>query len=34
MPYKKIGKNKYRAKDGRTLTLAQIRAYYANKKKK
>ena len=38
MPYKKItrGKNKgkYRAKDGRILTLNQIQAYYAGKKNK
>jgi len=32
MPFKKVGKNKYRSPSGRILTLAQVRAYYAKKK--
>jgi len=34
MPFKKVGKNKYRSPSGRILTLAQVRAYYAKKKAK
>jgi len=34
MPFKKIGKNKYRSPSGRKWTLKQIRAYYAHKKRR
>lgn len=33
MPYVKVGKNKYKSPSGRILTLSQVRAYYAKKKK-
>jgi hypothetical protein len=34
MPFKKISKDKYVSPSGRKYTKKQIRAYYANKKKK
>jgi hypothetical protein len=34
MPFKKVGKNRYRSPSGKILTLAQVRAYYAKKKRK
>tara|TARA_B100000424_G_scaffold97887_1_gene73450 strand:+ start:286 stop:399 length:114 start_codon:yes stop_codon:yes gene_type:complete len=33
MPFKKLGKNKYKSPSGKIFTLAQIQAYYLNKKK-
>tara|TARA_B100000287_G_scaffold379339_1_gene382370 strand:+ start:34 stop:135 length:102 start_codon:yes stop_codon:yes gene_type:complete len=33
MPFKKVGKNKYRSPRGKIYTTAQMRAYYAKKKK-
>ena len=33
MPYKKVGRNKYKSPSGRTTTKKGVRAYYANKKK-
>ena len=29
MPFKKIGKNKYKSPSGRTFTEAQVKLYYA-----
>ena len=34
MPFKKVGKNKFRSPSGRTLTGKQVRAYYARQRKK
>lgn len=34
MPFKKIGKDKYKSPSGKTWTLKQIKAYKAKKKKK
>jgi Fe-S oxidoreductase len=34
MPFKKIGKNKYKSPKGRIMTLKQVQAYYAKKGKK
>lgn len=34
MPFKKVGKNRYKSPSGRVWTKKQIRAYYANKKRK
>lgn len=31
MPFRKIGKGRYKSPSGKTYTLAQIRAYYATK---
>ena len=31
MPFKKVGKNKYKSPSGRTYTAKQMRAYYATK---
>ena len=33
MPFKKLGKNKYKSPSGKIFTLAQIQAYYLNKKR-
>lgn len=30
MPFKKIGRNKYRSPSGRTYTAKQVRYYYAS----
>ena len=32
MPFKKVGKNRYKSPSGKVMTLAQVRAYYAKKK--
>jgi len=29
MPFRKVGKNKYKSPSGRTYTARQVRAYYA-----
>jgi len=29
MPFKKVGKNKYKSPSGRTYTKKQVKAYYA-----
>jgi len=29
MPFRKVGKNKYKSPSGRTYTAKQVRAYYA-----
>ena len=29
MPFKKVGKNRYRSPSGKIFTLKQVRAYYA-----
>lgn len=29
MPFKKIGKNKYKSPSGRTFTAGQVKLYYA-----
>lgn len=34
MPFKKVGKNKYKSPSGRVLKLSQVRAYYAKKSQK
>ncbi len=34
MPFKKVGKNKFRSPSGRILTGKQVRAYYARQRKK
>ncbi len=34
MPFKKMPNGKYRSPSGRVLTGAQVRAYYAKKKRK
>ncbi len=34
MPFKKVGKNKFRSPSGRILTGKQVRAYYASQRKK
>jgi len=31
MPFKKVGKNKYRSPRGKIYTAKQVRAYYATK---
>lgn len=31
MPFKKVAKNKYKSPSGRTMTKAQVTAYYAKK---
>ena len=33
MPFKKVGKNKYKSPSGKTMTLSQVRAYYSKKSK-
>jgi hypothetical protein len=33
MPFRKVG-NKYKSPSGRTFTKAQVRAYYAKKRRK
>ncbi len=33
MPFKKMANGKYRSPSGRVMTAAQVRAYYAKKKK-
>jgi hypothetical protein len=30
MPFKKVGRNKYRSPSGRTFTAAQVRLYHAH----
>ena len=34
MPFKKVGKNKFRSPRGRILTGKQVKAYYARQRKK
>jgi len=34
MPFKKVGKNKYKSPSGKIMTYKQVKAYYAKKKKK
>ena len=34
MPFKKVGKNKYKSPSGKTMTKAQVQAYYAKKNSK
>lgn len=34
MPFKKVGKNKFKSPKGKTYNLKQVKAYYANKKSK
>lgn len=34
MPFKKVGKNTYKSPSGKTFTEKQMKAYYANKRKK
>ena len=34
MPFKKVGKNKFRSPSGRILTGKQVKAYYARQRKK
>jgi hypothetical protein len=32
MPFKKVGKDRFKSPSGKTMTGAQVRAYYAKKK--
>ena len=34
MPFKKVGKNKYKSSRGRTYTSKQVKSYYKKKRKK
>jgi hypothetical protein len=34
MPFKKTSSGKYRSPSGRTFTAAQVRAYYAKKRRR
>ena len=34
MPFKKVGKNKFRSPSGRIWTGKQVKAYYARQRKK
>ena len=34
MPFKKVGKNKFRSPSGRIVTGKQVKAYYARQRKK
>jgi hypothetical protein len=34
MPFTKVGKNKYKSPSGKTMTLKQVKRYYAKKRKK
>ena len=34
MPFKKVGKDRYKSPSGRTMTGAQVKAYYAKTKPK
>ncbi len=31
MPFKKVGKNRYKSPSGKSFTARQVRAYYATK---
>jgi hypothetical protein len=34
MPFKKVGKDKFKSPSGKIYTAKQVRAYYAKRKKK